>query len=59
MHDERHDTCGKHIVVHVGVPGRPGLLKDVQVNIVVSNLMEMVGIGDGRTDKGSRVPELY
>lgn len=57
VHGEGHDTGGENIVLHVGVPCGPSLLKCVEVNIVLGNLVEVVGERDRRTGrKQCRVP---
>lgn len=43
--------------MHVGVPCGPRLLEGIEVNIVLSNLVEVIGEGDRRTGrKQRRVP---
>jgi hypothetical protein len=41
VHDEGHDTSGKHIVLHVCVPRSPKTLEDIQVDIVLADLVEL------------------
>jgi hypothetical protein len=45
MHDERHDARGEDIVAHPGVPCKPHLLKVVQLNIVLGDLLEGAPVG--------------
>lgn len=46
VHDKGHDAGGEYIVLHVGVPRSPGLLEEVEVYIVLSDLIEVVRVGD-------------
>lgn len=46
VHDEGHDAGGEDIVLHVGVPCCPSLLEGTEVDIVLSDLIEMLGVGD-------------
>ena len=48
VHDEAHDAGGQDIVLHPQVPRRPEALDDVELDIVLGNLLEDVGKGDGR-----------
>lgn len=45
VHDEGHDSSGEYIVLHKGIPGRPETLKDVEMDIVLGNLVELAPIG--------------
>ncbi len=48
VHDEAHDAGGEDIVLHPEVPGRPEALGDVELDIILGDLLEDVGKGDGR-----------
>ena len=47
VHHEGHDSGGEDVVLHVGVPCGPHLLEDIEVDIVLSDVVEVVNIGDG------------
>ena len=48
VHGERHDAGGEDIVLHVRVPCCPSFLEDIEVYVVLSNIVKIVGVGDGR-----------
>lgn len=48
MHREGHDAGGEDIVLHVGVPCCPSLFEHVQVDVVLSYIVEIVGVGRRR-----------
>lgn len=58
MHHKGHDTGSQDIVLHVGVPGSPQALSDVELNIVLGDLIKLAPVGVRLTgeDRGSRIP---
>lgn len=46
VYAKRHDACSEHVVLHVGIPCCPSFLKDVEVNVVLGNLVEVLRIRD-------------
>ena len=52
VHDKRHYTGGEDIVLHVGIPGCPHLLEQVEVDIVLRDLFKLtpVGLRGGRKE---------
>lgn len=53
MHKKGHDAGRKHIVLHVGIPGCPQALEDVQMDIVLGYLVELTPVGLwGRVEQG-------
>ena len=51
VHNEGHDARGKHIILHVGVPRGPCLLEHIEVDVVLSDLVEMVGVADRHSSR--------
>lgn len=53
--EERHDTRGQDVVTHPCVPGQPHLLKVVELDIVLGDLLEGAPVGvlrHGRQNRG-------
>ena len=48
VHGEGHYAGCEDIVSHVGVPGGPCALEDVEVGVVKRNILKVVGVGDRR-----------
>jgi len=46
VHYKGHDAGCEHIVLHVGIPCCPGLLCDVEVDVVCGDVIKIVGVGD-------------
>lgn len=44
VHHERHNASCEDIVLHKGIPGDPQSLKDIEVNIVFGDLLEMAPV---------------
>ena len=44
VHREGHDSCGEHVVLHVGIPCCPGLFEHIEVYIVLGDLLKVVGV---------------
>ncbi len=44
MHDKRHDARRQHIVLHVGIPGRPHLFEEVEVDMGPADLIELAPV---------------
>lgn len=60
MHNKGHDAGGNHIILHVGIPGRPHALQVVQMNIVLGDLLELAPVScwEGPEGERSRVPAV-
>lgn len=59
MHDEGHDSGGQYVVLHEGIPGHPQALKEIEMDIVLGNLVELAPVGVHRiaaVGKGCGVP---
>jgi len=41
MHHERHDASCQDVILHIGIPGGPESLRNVKVNIIFGNLIEL------------------
>ncbi|EFE35075.1 uncharacterized protein ARB_06031 [Trichophyton benhamiae CBS 112371] len=50
VHGKGHDAGGEDVVLHVGVPGRPHLLEDIELGVVCGRLLEL-GPGDEPAEK--------
>ena len=44
MHYERQDSGGEYIILHESVPCRPETLKNIEMNIVLGNLVELTPV---------------
>jgi len=47
VHQKGHDSGGEHVVAHIGIPRRPQAFKDVEVNIVLGNVLQMCHVRVG------------
>lgn len=47
MHGEGHDPGGEHIILHVRIPRRPCLFQKIELDVVLSDVVEVVEVGDG------------
>lgn len=60
VHHKGHDARGKHIVLHVGVPSSPELLKVVERGIGGADLVECRPVFRDRVGKGGGgVPGIH
>ena len=60
VHGEGHDPRREHIVLHICVPGCPGLFQETEVCIVGGNVLEVIVVGCGRVEgRERRVPVLW
>lgn len=57
MHDEGHDAGGQNIVLHVGVPRSPGLLEDIEVDVILCDVVVVVVVGDRLSGEGG-IPKV-
>ena len=44
VHHERHDSRGKHIVLHISVPCCPRLFEHIEMYIVLGDLLKVIGV---------------
>ncbi len=55
VQDERHDPGGENVILHIGIPRSPCLFENVEVDIVLRDVVKVVGIGDRGGEGG--IPE--
>jgi hypothetical protein len=48
MEDKGHNASGEYVVLHISIPGSPGLLEDIEVYIILRDVVEVVGVGNRR-----------
>lgn len=48
MEDKRHNASGEYVVLHISIPRSPGLLKDIEMYIILRDIVEVVGVGNRR-----------
>ena len=44
VHDERHDASSKNVVLHMSIPSCPEPLKDIEVDIVFGDILELTPV---------------
>lgn len=47
MQHKGHNPSGKNIILHVGIPRRPQLLEEIQLDIIFAYLVELAPVRGG------------